>query len=227
METAGDLIDAFRSDVVDTARPYFWSDDEVMRYADAAYNMFVRLTGGIPDFVSEACSVDIVTGEAEADLHPSILRIMTAERRSDNYEIKVVNATDRALSTASDYGKVRNLLRDDKPGPVTHMVHGMQRGRVRWLQVPVADDVCDMVIYRLPLKNLETVDSQLEEVAADHHIYLLDWMKHLAYKKQDADTYDPQKSKDCAAEFEAYCRMVKAEWERYKSKVRKVTYGGL
>ena len=227
MDTAGDLIDAFRSDVVDTARPYLWSDDEALRYADAAYKMFVRLTGGIPDFVSEACAVDIVAGEAEADLHPSILRIMTAERRSDKYEIKVVNATDNVLSTTADYGKVRAMIRDDQPGAVTHMVLGMQRGKVRWLQVPVDNDTCDMVIYRLPLKSLDATESPLSEVHEDHHIYLLDWMKHLAYKKQDADTYDPQKSKDCAAEFEAYCRMIKAEWDRYKSKVRKVSYGGL
>lgn len=227
MQTAGELIEAFRSDVVDTARPYLWSDDEAMRYADAAYKMFVRLTGGIPDFTSDACSVDIVAGEAEADIHPSILRIMTAERRSDRYEIKVVNATDRVLSVAGDYGKVHNLLRDDKAGPVTHMVLGMQHGKIRWLQVPVVDDICDMLIYRLPLKGLTEEDSTLSEIAEDHHYYLLDWMKHLAYKKQDADAYDPNKSKNCAAEFEAYCRMVKAEWERYKTKVRKVTYGGL
>ena len=36
------LYDTFRSDVVDTARPYLWTDDDVWRYAADAHRMFIR-----------------------------------------------------------------------------------------------------------------------------------------------------------------------------------------
>ena len=221
------LFDAFRSDVVDTAKPYFWSDDEVWRYASAAYTMFVRLTGGIADFTSEACAVEVITGEPLVTLHPSILRIMGCTKRSDNRPVDVINSTDVAKMRTTDYGITRQLLLDDKSGPIMYLVHGMQRGVGRVVKVPEVDDILDLHIYRLPLVQTLTDCDELTDVAEEHHIHLLDWMKHLAYKKQDADTFNPVASKQAEQDFALYCGQVKAEFERYKHKSRTVSYGGL
>ena len=153
------LYDAFRSDVVDTARPYFWTDDDVWRYAADAHRMFLRLTGGVSDFISEACEVPVVAGEAVVEL--------------------------------------------------------------------LEDDFIDLQIYRLPLNVIDGPNQEIEDIEEDHHIHLIDWMKHLAYKKQDADTYNPQASALGAQDFEKYCAMVKAERARYMYKVGTVGYGGL
>lgn len=224
---SGELYDAFRSDVVDTAEPYLWSDDEVWRYANDAYQMFVRLTGGVSDFLSDACTVGIVAGEATAELHPSILRIMSATRRSDTHPLEIINNTDLQKMRSSDYGQIKQIVMDDRSGPVRYMVQGLKRGMVRWVQVPEVDDFVDMVIYRLPLTTLTDVGQTLDDVEDHHHSHLLDWMKHLAYKKPDADTYNPKLSEFSKAEFESYCAFVKSEWERYKHKTRSVSYGGL
>ena len=222
-----ELVEAWRANVVDTAKPYLWSDEEALRFAADAYRMFVRLTGGIPDFLSDATAVDIVAGEPVADLHPSVLRVMSATRRSDKQPIEILNATDLNKMRSSDYGQIKQLVMDTLEGPVRYMIHGMQKGKVRWVQVPLAGDTADLHIYRLPLADITEFEQELSEVEDQHHIHLLDWMDHLAYKKKDADAFDAKASESGRALFEAYCRNVKAEWERYKHKTRVVSYGGL
>lgn len=224
---AGELYDTFRSNVVDTAKPYLWKDVEVYQYMDAAYKAFVRLTGGIADFTSDACAIDVVTGEPLVDLHPSVLRVMSATKRSDSQPLEIINSTDVGRMRSVDYGQIKRLVLDNKQGPIRYFLIGMQRGKARLIQSPLEPDTIDLHIYRLPLDSVIDDTHPLNEVDADHHIYLLDWMKHLAYNKHDADTYDPNKSEVSRVRFETYCAKMKAEWERYKHKSRSVVYGGL
>ena len=221
------LLRAWREDVVDTKKPYLWSDDEAFRYMDAAYRMFAKLTGGIADFDSPLCNVDIVAGEAVADLDSSILRIMSATRRSDSNPIQIINHTDIGKMRSSDYGQTKALVLDDRTGPVRFAVLGLRRNTLRWVQVPEEADVCDLHVYRMPLTHLTDTEQEIDEIDEEHHIYLLDWMKHLAYKKQDADTFNPAASAAGEQNFHNYCAQVKAEWERYKHKTRVVSYGGI
>lgn len=223
MQNSGELFEAFREDVVDTAQPYLWTDLEVTRYADAAYRMFVRLIGGIADISSDATVVDVITGENLTTLHPSILRVMDATLRSDSTPLYVVNGVG-ASTIDKDYGLQVRSWRQNLPGAVSCVVHGMERGKLALISTPVVDDTIDMHIYRLPLVNIVDDAHPLDEVDGDHHLYLLDWMKHLAYKKQDSETFDKSKSDECENNFRKYCAQVKAEHERYKHKNRVVQY---
>ena len=224
---ASGLYDSFRSDVVDTAKPYLWSDEEVFSYMDAAYRQFVRRTVGIADFTSDVTKIDVVIGEALAPIDPSILRVMSATKESDGREIVVANMTDATFMRSGDYSAVRQLAMDKQPGPVRYMIIGAERGKVKWVQIPVTDDIINLHVYRLPLVRIVDDTHPLDEVDEDHHIYLLDWMKHLAYKKQDAETFDRSKSKEHEEAFLGYCAQCVREWERYKHKTRVVAYGGI
>lgn len=224
---SGELYDTFRSDVVDTAKPYLWSDVEVYRYMDAAYKMFVRLTGGIKDFTSEVCEIAVSTGERVADYHPSILRFLTATRASDGTIVKIVNLNDEVSTRGSDYGIASSLLTDTRPGDVHSMLIGRQRGKVEFVGTPVVDDTIRLTVHRLPLVSVSDGSHPLDEVDSDHHTYLLDWMKHLAYRKQDAETFDKAKSEQCGQDFERYCFSVKAQHEREAYRVGAVAYGGI
>lgn len=224
---SSELYDAFRSDVVDIAKPYLWSDDEVFRYMADAHSMFVRLTGGIADITSDATKVDIVAGEAESTLHPSILRIMSARLASGYQEVKVINMTDLQSYSQTDYGAVRQITLDDQMGDVRFMIIGQQKGVCRWVSVPALDDTALLHIYRIPLTVATGPDMEFTDVADEHHIHLLDWMEHLAYKKQDAEAFDTARSDRKASDFKTYCSFVRSEWERYKHKNRVVAYGGI
>lgn len=224
---AGELIEAWRLDVLDDVEPYLWSQAEAIRYVEAAYRRFVRLTGGIHDFTSPVTRVDIVADEDIANVSPLILRFDKVYRESDGREITITNWTDQNLMRRDDYGTTSFLYNDRAPGEVRYMVIGNQVGKVKWVNKPVVDDVAVLQVYRLPLERVVDETHPLDEVDEDHHIHLLDWMKHLAYLKRDAETYNKNASEEHGAEFVQYCAAAKAEMDRYRSKVRIVQYGGL
>lgn len=226
MDSTG-LVKFWRDSVRDTKAPYFWSETEAYTYAQAAYVMFTRLTGGVPDFTSEACEVDVVAGEPIAELHPAILTIHAAELKSTGAPVKIVNHTDtRALQMLS-YGKSVNLAADKSVGKVTHMVIGMQRNRAQLIRIPEADDTITLIIDRMPLNRIDTQGAEIVDVDEMHHIHLVQWMSHLAYMKKDADSFDPRGSEDAERKFREYCAQVKSEIGRYKHKPRAVAYGGI
>jgi len=222
-----ELLDTWRNNVSDTRKPYLWSDEEAFRYMGDAYRMFVRLTGGIADFTSVATEVPVLANDMLSDLHPSILRIMNARKRSDGREVEIINSTDIGRIRSSDYGQIKQLALDNTTGPVRYMMIGTQKNVARWIQVPEVDDIVDLTIYRLPLNEITGEDQSLDEVEDEHHFHLTHWMEHLAYLKKDAETYDLKASTEAEGRFREYCAWVRAEIERYKHKTRVVTYGGL
>jgi len=209
-----DLLEHFRSDVSDEVAPYLWSDSEVWRYMNDAYRMFVRKIGGVADFTSAATQIPVIATEVVGDVDKSILRVMNAYRLSDNTPLKVLNGPGSAPPTTL-------------AGPVHAMVIGEQRHVVRWTSIPVADDTVQLSVYRLPLDTITGDAQEFTDVDEDHHLALLDWMKHLAYKKQDAETFDRARSSESEQSFSDYCAFVKDEHERYKHVNRTVAYGGI
>ena len=225
--TSDELYDAFRSDVMDVASPYLWSNSEVWRYMDDAYKMFVRLTGGVADATSPLTQIDVVTGEADAEVSPLILKFREARLVSTGRILKIINHTDLPTTSSADYGQLRQMYLNKTPGPVRYMLVGKQRKLVTWLQVPTEEDVVDTTVYRLPLNRITDFGQEFSDIGEEHHEHLLLWMKARAYGKQHADTFDKGRADFYAAEFKDYCTMATAEWERSKSKVRSVVYGGL
>lgn len=223
--TPEQLLSHFRVQVSDTARPYLWSDDEVYVYMDLAHKMFVRKTGGIFDVSSEACTVQITAGEKYSDLHPSILHIRKAVK-DDFSEISVANVSDEQFMATYDYGVMKRLSNLEEVGRVEYMIIGEERNKCRWVRVPDADGEVSLTIARLPLSDV-TESSDSFEIASEHHHYLVDYMKRLAYQKHDADAFNPKLSAEAEARFFAYCDYVWREWERYRHKPRSVAYGGI
>ncbi len=224
-----ELYDQFRDDMVDTAKPYLWSDREVFRYMNDAYRMFVRLMGGIADASSDATRVDIVAGESAATYSKTILRIMSARRVSDSGEIKIVNQFDTAMYRDHDYGRDLSMYDDNTSGVVRYMRIGQERGLCKWVQKPITDDVAQLSVYRLPLVKIDGSDVgyEFDDIGDEHHTHLGMWMRHLGYSKADAETFDRGRADSFKKDFESYCAFSKAEWERNKHKNREVAYGGL
>jgi hypothetical protein len=64
------------------------------------------------------------------------------------------------------------------------------------------------------------------EVPAENHLDLLEWMKHLAYLKQDADTYNKTKADEALLEWERRLAPAIAAAERRRYTPRLMAYGG-
>lgn len=209
-----DLLGHFRLDVSDEVAPYLWSDAEAYRYMNDAYRMFVRLTDGIADATSATARVPVVAGQPLGVMDAAILRVVSAYRVSDGAPVAVYNNPDFPRPAT-------------RTGPVTGMVIGEQDGLARWTTIPVADDTVQLVAYRMPTGFITGAAQAFTGVAEDHHLHLLNWVKHLAYRKQDAETFDRAKSDESGAGFRDYCDFVKAENNRRKHKNRTVAYGGI
>lgn len=225
-----EVYDQFRIDMQDTEQDFLWSDTELFRYMNDAYQMFVRLMGGISDFTSDLCQVPIVTGTQIGTYDKRILRVMEAYRVSDGAEITVINQTDIPMARRTDYSVVRPVWLDTTEGPVKYMVIGSERGKCKWVQVPIADDIAALYVYRLPLvKITEDTDPEFDfsEIGEEHHSSLVWWMRSLGYLKEDAECFNKGKADEFEAKFRDYCAQAKSEWERYKHKTRVVKYGGI
>jgi hypothetical protein len=218
----------FRDDTTDTVAPYLWSDLEVFHYMNSAYTTFVRRTGGIPEYYNdETCLVTASKNVETTPLHPKILTIREAHLEPKGETVKVINMQDEAYLQMEDYGLYRQLTVSKTIGKVKYLVIGIQDDIAKWVSIPDVDYQVRLLIERLPLEEITGLQQEFTDVKEHHHPFFLHWMKHLAYSKQDADTFDKVKAADEEQRFLSYCGAARQEKEKYKHKVRVVRYGGL
>lgn len=87
------------------------------------------------------------------------------------------------------------------------------------------DLVVQLSVFRKPL--VAITDDQALEIPTEHQPHLLMWVKHRAYMKQDAETFDRTKAAEFKNDFEAYCFEVSQQQGRSRHKPRAVAYGGI
>lgn len=216
--TPSELLEQFRLDVADVATPYLWEDAEFFRYADEAQKQFTRLTDGIPESTSAPVTeIAVTAGNDTYALSPLVLKVRAARTLSDGRPLEVLNLED--MVTRGNYF-------DGRTGTVKVVVTGMDVDTVRVWPMPSEDMTVKLSVFRMPLVDITDV-SVAFEIAPHHHLNLLDWVKHRAYRKQDAEAFDKQKSDEFKTAFETYCTKVKAEQARARHKPRAVAYGGI
>lgn len=218
--TPGDLLTLFRSEVSDVATPYLWSDDEFFGYADDAQKQFARLTWGLIDSSTPAIvDIPLVAGTNTYDLSPLILAVRAARVTATGRGLDIVNQEDMP---------VRRMYFDGTEGVPQAVILGMDTDKISVWPVPIEDEAIKLSVFRLPLVDITSANETTPfEIAPQHHRHLLLWVKHLAYLKQDAETYDRIKAAEFEAAFEAYCARAKKEQDRSRHKPRSVTYGGI
>ena len=222
-----ELLDLFRTDTVDDVEPYLWCTAEVYQYMNDAYFMFTRLTGGISDGSSAVTQLAAVTGVATTEIDESIMRVRTARNSTSNRPITIINVQDTDELSTEDYGILHKIWSSDVPGRPEYMVIGEEEGYVRWIRVPNANYTIQLVVDRLPLIPITRSKQPFTGVRSEHHFHLLKWMRHLAYRKQDADSFNLVKSDQERNDFFDYCTLANEEKDRRKHKVRTTSYGGL
>jgi hypothetical protein len=227
--TPQEVLEEFRTQVDDEAPPYLWSDDSAFRYLVDAQDLFCRLTGGISDRQTAAiCQVAVTASQPYAAFSPYVLRIRSIWLNTAKRAATIVSEGDLPNLPVRDYGTTfgwgRGLFLDDTDvGEVDWAILGIQENKIRWLRVPNASDTALMHVYRLPyprLTSVEDANCPPLEIGEHHHLHLVKWMKHLAYSKEDAETYDKKLAADNEALFRAYCTDAKKEIVRQRHKTR-------
>lgn len=216
---SSELLDLFRSEMSDKVEPFLWSDEDVFGYENDAQVMHCRKTDGIADATTLAVTAIAVTPSTDwVDLHPKIIRIRSATRSDTGRDIDIINRDDMPL---------RRWYFDGALGSVKALVIGMQANKARVFPKSNETVTVNLTVFRLPLVPISDAGDQEFEIEEQHHRHLLLWMKHLAYLKQDAETYDRTRAEEFEQKALAYWAKVKEEDRRKAFKVRTVAYGGI
>lgn len=227
---AQEVVQLFRSQVHDEATPHLWSDTEVYEYLDQAQKWLVRRLRGLPDASTpEVTRIEnIAPGTVFVELDPRILRIRGVYDK-DNRELDVLNTENLGSYTrGDDYGQPTRLTLSEKPGKLRAVVSGMEQNKLRLVSPPQEEQQIRLLVNRLPLERIVEDDPPMKlEVDEQHHFFLIDGMKALAYRKEDAETFDRGRVEEFTATFEDYAFRARMEQERLEHRPRTVAYGGL
>lgn len=219
-ETPAQLLATFRAEMHDKVAPYFWSNDELLAYMTQAEQLIAQRTMCLQDMSSAATCYDVAADEPDVVLHPSIYRIRGAWWVENGYQHKLdIDSVDSMVAEGFH-------LYTQKGRPAVMMTGAVTNG-VRLYPIPHLDGQIRLSVFRVPLKPL-TQDGKFE-IPFQYRPALLDWMKHRALLKNDADTFSRQSASECERAFEAHM----AEYTTAESMKRggpqngTVSYGGL
>lgn len=211
-ETVSDLIKAFREDERDAVAPYFWSDSQLVRFANGALTAFAEKTKSILD---DGFELEFAAGEDVLDYPEAIIDVIDAEI--------AVGAKTWPIDVRSP-GEIR-CSRLPKSGKVCLVLADSAVGKLRLVPAPAAAGVLTLQAVRRPLKELAK-DSKIPDVNPAHREYLLLHMKHRAYNVADAEVLDAAKATGFLFEFDRECQRIYEDALRRRGGARTIKYPG-
>lgn len=207
--TTDELLADFREDVsdplegIDAAHPdssNLWSNAVIYRYMTDACDRVARDTKGLVKLLTVAYTV----GQSLIPLPRHVLHIQNVRMASNNRELKQFNIDDTSAMAISDYGIRANSFDQmfaSNGEPRVYVRDYDQRG-IRIAPAPQRVDSLIMQCSIVPAVPMSAGMMLPFLERPDQHL-ILTYMKYLAYRKQDADTYDLKRSSEFKAEYDA------------------------
>jgi hypothetical protein len=177
--TLSEIISSARLILDDTnADAYYWQDDELVIYVNEAIREACRRAPLLLDGVTTSvCQIAVTANTSTYDLSPLILRVLEA----------------RMSGATLPLNKTYYLELDEKlynwqvaSGSPTHFMTD-EMGHIRLYPIPDSTGTLNLKVIRLPLLELTDYASS-PEIPTQYHYALIDWVCHLAFRKQDAET---------------------------------------
>ncbi len=209
--TVQELIIDFRRDVHDLPPTYeddqddagcLWSDAEIIRYANAAVDRLARDTLGLFGVVI----LNVTEGEELVAVDDSVLDIHSARLVTRNKQVFDYNNNAMGVLMSDDYGNVRSAslteLFDGTTGIPDIYVRDYDVQSLRLHPTPTEDDTLELQCNLTLDARLEVDDGLPFTKLVDVEL-ILDYMKYLAYKKQNADTEDLERANAHYAQYKA------------------------
>lgn len=228
--TPTQLKDRFRLDV-DDVPPHpeetsgcLWSDADIFGYMDEVHRDFVARTL----YLFEMVEVPFSAGETDIPLPRSVLELRgPVYLQNEGTILADVNARENVWT--SDYGVMvaagpLNVPRTT--GRPSLYSLDIVRGRITIAPAPLEDDVLLVPAY-VEARMLDKNCNSLEVTNERHQIIILDGMKAVAYRKQDADAYDPNQADRWQLEYERKLQQAHGESLRRRRNPGEIMYGGI
>ena len=201
MTTLAELRSRFRLRTLDIVKSlnddpgYLWSDAELNSYYNESVNEAASRAQLLYDQTTEEiCNIPVLADVATYPLDPCIIELASVKLDS---------------RIASGTGKLDHATRDEldehrpgwevQSGQVTHYLDDTTS--IQLWRIPAQADLLRLAVYRLPLSPM--VDDRDEPEIQDRwHDGLDYWAFHLAFQRQNAETYNPKLAMDYEMEFE-------------------------
>ena len=236
MATPAELLVLFREDVDDQSggvggADFLWSDSEFYRYLDRAQKEFVRRTKilktatvtAITDIVVTATD-PLVTPDANV-LHPVRAKLLL---ETSPLTIVPFEEVDQGFRT-NDYGFQLSTNWEIATGTPRLLITNWDETVWRLVPIPVRNDTLKLIATYLPVTDITaaTKDAAPAVPILDDQLILMDYVKYLAYRKQDADVYDLTLSDTFLDSFtrDTNDRKIALKLKRHQS--QSVRYGGI
>lgn len=210
------LIAQFRSDVDDVEEPFLWTKEDAQFYLDDAINEACERAKLIRDATTpEICEVTVTAGTSTYALDSRILQFERAKLDSMQVPLEITstlaldsNVTGiwpRGWRSRSSYGSWSTFGTSWESATGRPSALAIDRAGADWtgrlVPNPTSNDLLRLQVYRAPLESLTDDNSAPEGVPERLHPRLLDWMKHMAYSKQDTETRNDDRAQRFAALF--------------------------
>ena len=228
--TPTQLKDRFRRDVDDVpmypeeTSGCLWTDDDIYGYMDEVQRDFVARTL----YLFEVVEAPLSAGESETPLPRRVLEVRGAVYlQSEGTILTDINARESVW--VSDYGVMvpagpRGIPKTT--GRPTLYSIDIVRGQITVAPIPLEDDTLLIPAY-VEARELD-VDGGMMDVSNERHqMIILDGMKAVAYRKQDADAYDPNQADRWQLEYERRLQQAHGEILRQRRNPGEIAYGGL
>lgn len=227
--TPRELKDQFREDVDDKKSPPFWSDETVYRFLNWSLDTVCMGWGGIADSTSPITQLKATANQEFTAISPRILKIKTVWSLTNNHLIDLVNIENLMRPAyVDDYGfQYRQLFDTTRPGPIRCMVTGMEPNKVRWANIPAADETFRLSVLRLPLCEISCSGEGTIEFGPEFREVILNGIKYMAYGQQDAEKFNAKARDKYKEAFDAGVAEVRRIRERREAHTRVVRYGGI
>ena len=195
LKTVDDLIKAFREDEKDNVEPYFWSNNQLLRWTNEALTEFAERSLSIYDdespvtlipygigddrFVLDTCIIDVKDVWIEGPPRRHLLRSHSSLARGRRYG-------NESCGCSSYY-------------------HFDGAGQLRIHPKPSTAGALRLRIVRRLIRDLEKCDKVPDLLPQDVR-HLLSYIAYKAYRVNDAETYNKGSSDEHLALFESACQ---------------------
>jgi len=239
MATPAELLVLFREDVDDIdggvgGADYLWSDTEFYRYLDRAHKEYVRRTDilktatvtAISDIAVTADN-PIITPDANV-LHPTRAKLLLDTRPLDIVPFEELDGGTRAFD--NDYGVLFSGTNwEAVTGTPRMLITNWDDTVWRLAPIPIVSDTLKLIATYSPTTDVTvaTKDAAMAVPLIDDQVIMLDYVKYLAYRKQDADTYDVNLSSGFLTTFLRDAADRKSILKRKRHQTQAVRYGGI
>lgn len=195
------LIAAFRRQANDKAQPYFWSDEEVTDYLNAA-QVEAAIRGRL---ILEVADVDMCRIPVLPDVDVYTLNPLV-------YELDHIAFIAAGSTARTPLSLVSTLVLDELcNGESWRERKGEPKYAVqadKWVRLVPTPEVAGTIVieaYRLP-KTMVLADqvTEMPEISPAHHEHLIDWALHKAFSVPDTEAFDPKRADESERDFTDY-----------------------